>query len=107
MLFSSDYDGIVDPIRSLIVYLTIAMVIGAYLIGIYVLAASRNPEKNLSSKYFIGIGSFSILFGTGRLIFMIHDYFVPDYIGRPSSSCRNTGWDSGQHRFDENRPGAI
>jgi hypothetical protein len=81
MLLTSEYDIIVDPARSMIIYLTIAMVIGAYLIGLYVLLASRNPEKSLSSKYFIGLAIFAILFGTGRLIYMIHDYFSPDIIG--------------------------
>jgi len=54
------------------------MVIGAFLIGLYVLLASRNPERKLSSKYFIGISIFTIFFGIGRLIYMIHDYYAPD-----------------------------
>jgi hypothetical protein len=78
MLFTSEYDIIVEPARSIIVYLSIAMVIGAFLVGLYVLLASRNEEKSLSSKYFIGIAIFSILFGTARLIYLIHDYFAPD-----------------------------
>ena len=78
MLFTSEYDIILEPARSMIIYLSIAMIIGAYLISLYVLLASRNPEKSLSSRYFLGIAIFSGLFGTGRLIYLIHDYFAPD-----------------------------
>jgi len=78
MQFTSEYDIILEPVRGMIVYLSLAMIIGAFLIGIYVLLASRNPEKSLSSKYFIGITIFFILFGIARLIYLIHDYFAPD-----------------------------
>lgn len=78
MLFVSEYDIIVEPYRSIIIILTLILVIGAFLIGVYTMLSSRKSEAKLSKSYFLGIGMFSILFGVGRLIYLIHDYFAPD-----------------------------
>ena len=78
MIFTSDYDIIVEPWRSIIVILKIIMVIGALLIGLFTILASRKSEAKLSKYYFLGIAMFSILFGVGRLIYVIHDYYMPD-----------------------------
>lgn len=78
MIFISEYDIIQGPARTIIIALTITLVIGAFLIGLYALLASKNPEKRLGSNYLIGIAIFMIFFGVGRLIYMIHDYFAPD-----------------------------
>ena len=50
MFFISEYDIITEPARSMIVYLTIGMVIGAFIIAIFALLASRSPEKKMSSN---------------------------------------------------------
>lgn len=78
MIFISEYDIITEPARSLIIYLTIGMVIGAFLISFYALISSRKSNRKLSSNYLIGIAVFFLFFGVGRLIYMIHDYFAPD-----------------------------
>lgn len=81
MLYSSDFDIIVDPARSLIINLTIILIVACYIGGFYSYIITRSPEEGLSRKYFVGLSLVAILFGTGRLIYLIHDYYLPNYIG--------------------------
>ena len=73
MLFSSEFDVIVDPARSLIITLSIILIVACYIGGLYALIITRNPEEGLSRKYFVGISLVAILFGTGRMIYLLHD----------------------------------
>lgn len=81
MLFSSEFEIIGEPARTIIVSLTIILIVASYLGGLYLLLSTRSPEMRESRKYFFGIALVAFFFGTGRLIFLIHDYYIPDYIG--------------------------
>ncbi len=80
MLLVSGYDDIIGFNRDFIVYSFLALVIGAFIIAILTLMKRRTTEVRASKFYLLGISLFAALFGLGRLVFVIHDYFTPDPI---------------------------
>ncbi len=80
MLLVSGYNDITGISRDFIIYSFLALVIGAFIIAILTLMKRRTTEVRSSKFYLLGISSFAALFGLGRLIFLIHDYYTPDPI---------------------------
>jgi hypothetical protein len=81
MLLVSGYEGITGINRIFIVYSFLALIIGAFIIAILTLMKRRTTEVRASKFYLLGISLFAALFGLGRLIFLIHDYYTPDELG--------------------------
>jgi hypothetical protein len=73
------YSTLDEPIIILLIVLTITLIVGAILTGLYAFIASKNPENKMSANYLIGIGMFCMLFALGRILFFTSN-FIPGFL---------------------------
>ncbi|MFX1274910.1 MAG: hypothetical protein ACFFBP_13325 [Promethearchaeota archaeon] len=83
MLYISDYDIFVAPLRSMIITLqlivSISSIFIAFISGYYI--KKKNP--NIKRSYLFGIPVFFLFFGIMRCILIFHDFYASDDISMP------------------------
>ena len=80
MLLISSYDSVQGIDRIIIIYFSIAMIIGILLTGVLILMKIHKIDIVSSRRFLVGAAMFALLMGIGRLVFLYHDYFADDSI---------------------------
>ena len=83
MLLTSNYDSVQGIDRLIVIFFSICMILGVFLIGLIILMKMRKTDIVSSRRFLIGAASFAIFIGYGRIVFLYHDYFAPDSIDNP------------------------
>ena len=83
MLYVSDYDIIVEPIRSVIIFLQLILSIGAILISLASLHYIKKNNPKINRSFLFGLPLFFLLFGIMRGILIYHDFYALDILDRP------------------------
>jgi hypothetical protein len=76
MLLVSDYDVIQGVDRVVIITASLAVIFEAAAIAFLIMLKRRSKESTEAKRVMLGIASFAALFGAGRFVMFIHDYFA-------------------------------
>ena len=83
MFYVSDYDIFVEPVRTVLIILQVLLSIGAIIISVASLYYIKKYNPKIKRSYLFGIPLFFLLFGIMRGIFIYHDFYALDILGRP------------------------
>jgi len=78
MLYISDYDIIVEPLRSAIIILQIIVSISSICIAIISNYYIKKLNPNINKSYLFGIPMFFLFFGMMRFFLIYHDFYALD-----------------------------
>ena len=90
MLYVSDYDIFVEPVRSVLIILQLMLSIGAIILSFASLFYIKKYNPKSKRSYLFGLPLFFFLFGIMRGIFVYHDFYALDILGRPLYILANT-----------------
>jgi hypothetical protein len=80
MLLVTDYDVIQGVDRVVIITASLAVIVEAAAIAFLIMVKRRSKESFEAKRVMLGIASFAALFGLGRLVMLVHDYYAENVL---------------------------